>query len=294
MLGQVNSIFGIHSLAAYNIVTAEFYGALKVLAGSTLVLDNKMVELMGGSGDGSWDAQSAGTDSKLQIKAREYPDFIYSLFGGGVVTQESPDASGGVTTLTNKKGTSVVASTGIASVAIVSGAEGDLKFGKYVVKAISPTTVMVYCSSDVDFGRGTSKLYQGDDLSILAAAVSITTGGNTLIPGFGIKLVGGAGTIGMTAGDTATFEVRPPNEKSTSIVLAPQGAVMPEFGVIAVAQRKGSGEMYEIDIPRVKGAGIPIKFDEQKFAEWDVSCAVLRDPNRQGLATARRIRPIAA
>jgi hypothetical protein len=292
VLSQPRTIFGVHSFAPYSRTDGMFYGILKVLGSSSLAFSGSMVNLMGGSSKYPWSVEEGAINAQLNLKVREYPDFLFQLFGGSTVTEGSADTLGGVSTLTNKNGTSLMhATTGIASVGVKSGSEADLKFGKYVVKVITSTTVQVYLSTDADFGRGTQKTFATDALAIASANFTITSGGGTDLTGFGLTLTGGSGTIGMTVGDTATFEVRPKNTANASFTLGGVSSIFPEFGAIVMAKKQGTGQMCELDLPRVKGEGVPLGFDENKFSEADIKCTVMYDATLDYVARGRFITP---
>ncbi len=291
MLSDPRTIFGIHSFTAVNRSNAVPYGTMKVLKSSSLSFGGSLVPLKGGSAKYPWAVEEGPVSSQLSLKTSAYPDFLFQLFGGATPTENGADASGSVTTLTNKYGTSVVnATTGIASVGIISGSETDLKFGKYVVVVISATTVQLYASSDVDFGGGTAKNFNSDSLDLSSANFTIATSSAvTNITGFGIKLIGGSGTIAMTIGDTATFEVRPKNSANMVVTIGNVASIFPEFQAILYAKKKGTGELMEIDCPRVKGEGIPLGLDEDKWSEADIKCTVLFDPALDYVARIRNV-----
>lgn len=292
MLSQPRTLFGVHSFSPYSRSDGTFYGTLKVVASSSLSFSGSLVSLMGGSAKYPWAVEEGAISAQLNLKVRQYDDFLIQLFGGSTVSEGSADTLGGVSTLTNAKGTSITnATTGIASVSVKSGSESDLKFGKYVVKAISATTVQVYCSTDADFGRGTQKTFASDALAISSATFTITSGTGTDLTGFGLTLTGGSGTIGMTTGDTATFEVRPKNTANAVFTLGGVASIFPEFGAIVMAKKQGSGQMCELDLPRVKGEGVPIGFDENKFSEADIKCTVMYDAVLDYVARGRFITP---
>lgn len=295
-LNPIVDYFGIDSIAFYNRSDYTPYGRVRVLQGSSLTLSGKLVELKGGSAKFSWDAQEGGMDGKLQLKGREYPNCLYTLFGGGTVTEGSADASGNVSTLTNKYGTSLVSSVGLASALVIptTGA-ADLKFGRYVVVAASATTVNVFAAYDTDFGRGANTAsFTDDTLKVTGSPFTIVSATATNIAILGIKLTGGAGTIGMTTGDTATFEVRPKNSQNSSIILGTNAGTFPEFGAIIMGKRKCTGEMVEVEVYRAKGMGMPLKFEEDKYSDWDINCTILQDVNIDGVARVRRVIPLTA
>jgi hypothetical protein len=265
---------------------------LKVLAGSSLKLDAKLVELRGGSQKYPWAAEDAEITSEMSLKVRQIEDFMFTLFLGAPPTANAAETTGNVTTIANKKGTSVFnATTGIASALAITGSESDMKFTKYVVVAVSATTVDVYALSDADFGRGTNGVFTTDTLKI-AAAQSITSGAALNITGWGLKLTGGSGTIGMTTGDSATFAVRPPNSgNSLATVGAVADEIFPEFGAIIMAQKRGNQELFEIDAFRCKASGMPIDFNMNQFHETEIKAQLLYDNVQDGLFSVRAIKP---
>jgi hypothetical protein len=292
MLSNPRGIFGVHSVTPYSRVDGTPYGTLKVVKSASLNFSGATIPLRGGSAKGPWAVEEGDINAGLSLKVGEFPDFLFTLFQGLTPTENSADASGNVSTLTNKKGTSVMnATTGIASALAISGSERDLKFTKYLVVAKTATTVNVYGMSDADFQRGTAGVFAADDLSLIAANVTITSGAVTNITGFGFKLTGGSGTIGMTANDTATFEVRPKNTANMSGILGQSGAIFPEFGAIIMAKKRGTGEMVEIDAYRCKGEGFPVNFEENKWAEADIKVQLMYDAALDGYAKIRTVTP---
>lgn len=292
-LSQPRALFGIHSVSPYSRTDGLFYGTLKVLGGSSLSMSGELVELMGGSSKYAWAIEDAKIDAELSLKVREYPDFVFELFLGKAPTANSAEASGNASAIVNKKGTSVMsATTGITS-SLTVGTAADLKFGKYVIKAASSTTVDVYFSSDVDLARGSNGTYQNDALKITSSALTVTAATPTAIPNFGLSINGGSGTIGMTTGDTATFEVRPANSKSMVVTIGSSSdSVFPEFGAIIMGQKRGSGEMVEIDALRVKGVGLPLGFEENAFSESEIKAKCFYDSEQDALMKIRHVTPV--
>lgn len=290
-LSQPRAIFGVHSISPYSRSTGEFYGTLKVLGGSSLALSGELIELMGGSSKYSWAVEDGRIDAELTVKAREYPNFVFELFLGKAPTNNSAETSGNLSTPANKYGTSVVnATTGITST-LTATTPADFKFGKYVIKAASATTVNVYFSSDLDLARGSNGSYESDDLKVTASALTITSGGTTLIPNFGITLNGGSGAIAFTTGDTATFEVRPINTGSTTVTIgSASDSTFPEFGCIIYAQRRGNQEMMELDALRVKGIGLPMGFEENAWSEAEIKAKCFYDSTQDAVFKMRHVK----
>lgn len=289
-LSAARNIFGIHSVAPYNRSNGLPYGILKVLDSSSLSLSGELIDLFGGSSAYQWASEQGQITAEMNLTLGELPDFVFELFLGKAPTLNSAEASGNVSSIVDLYGTSVVAATGLASVAVLAGSEANLKFGKYVVKATSATEITVYCLSDVDFSRGTDETYENDALAV-TTALTITTGGNTDVASLGLRFTGGAGVIAFVTGDTATFEVRPINSKSSIVNIGASGDITPEFGAILMAQKRGNGEMFEIDAYRCKASGMPIGFETFAWAKPEVTAKLLFDSTKNGVFGVRAVTP---
>lgn len=290
-LSAPTSIFGIHSVTPYNRTTGLFYGIAKVLDSSSLSLAGEQIDLTGGSNKYAWASEDGAVTAEMSLTLGQIENFMYELFLGKAPTSISAEASGNVSTAVNKNGSSVIqATTGIASVVVIptTGA-ANLKFGRYVIKAISSTTVKVYLASDVDIDRGTDASYADDELSVTSSALTITASTDTDIAAIGIRLTGGSGTIGMTTGDTATFEVRPVNSKAMTVRIGAAADTRPEFGAIVMTQRQGNGFIYELDVFRCKASGLPIPAEAFAWAKHEVTVKVLYDSAKDGVFDVRNV-----
>lgn len=299
-LSAPRSIFGIHSFSAYKRSDGLFYGELRVLENSSIGLSSELISLQGGSNKFDWSSEVGAMTSELVLSFSEYPNWVFELFAGNAPTSNSAEALGNVTTLANKLGTVIDATTGIASVDIISSSEADLKFGKYVIKTVSETTVDVYFSSDADIGRGSNGEFQNDALKITTTPLTVAgTGGTVTIPNFGIEITGGSGTVALVAlgaiGDTATFEVRPQNSGSMDVTIgkiADQN--FPEFGAIIMAAKQGDGQMFEIDALKCKAAGLPLGFARNSYSPAEVTVKLLYDSVQDGVFKIRHVEPTVA
>lgn len=289
-LSSPRTIFGVHSFSPYNRTTGEFYGQMSVLQNSSVTMSGDLVTLQGGSQRFPWQVEDGFITAELALSFNQYPDFVYELFLGKDPTNNAAETTGNASTLTNKNGTSVVdASTGIATIGVKSSSETDLKFGKLVVKAASATTVDVYYSSNIDFARGTDDEFESDLLKVTASPLTISTGAAVEIPNFGLELTGGSGTIGMTTGDTATAEIRPINTSSNTVTIGGLTDTFPEFGALVYAQQQGSGNMYELDLFRVKVLGMPINFEAKTYSTAEVTGQCFYDSSKSGVLSMREI-----
>src|SRR5688572_24290475 len=111
-------VYGIHSISPQNRTTKLPYGMLKVIGSANLALSSDLEQLYAGSNRFSWAAESKTVSTELSAKVKAYPGFLFSLFLGATVTDVGVDTAGTVSTLTNRNGTSLVGSVGIASIAV--------------------------------------------------------------------------------------------------------------------------------------------------------------------------------
>jgi hypothetical protein len=95
----------------------------------------------------------------------------------------------------------------------------------------------------------------------------------------------------MTAGDTATFTVRPENTGSSVVNVGGTGTLFPEFGALVMAQKRGNQELTEIDCYRCKGAGMPLNFDQNAFSEYDIKVKLMYDSVQDAVFGFRWVQP---
>ena len=188
------SIFGIHQFSPYKLATGEFYGTIKCLSGSSMELSGETVKLEGGSSKFPFASESGKISSTLKLKVKEYPAFLFELCFGKAPTENSSVSSGEVVGLADVVGHSIT--NAISAVAVT--ASQSAKFGKYVLKAVDSHTLAVYCSTDIDFGKGTAVQYTNDSLKI--AEVTIASGSN-VIASLGLTIT--SGSPSFTSNDTA-------------------------------------------------------------------------------------------
>lgn len=292
-LSQPRNIFGVHSVSPYSRTDGLFYGIIKVLKGSSLSLSGESVELMGGSQKYAWAVEDGAIKAEMSLKFGQFEDFMFQLFLGTAPTPIAADPTGDVSAAVNKKGTSVVAATGIVGVTAKAGSEASLKFGKYVLKATDATHVDVYLSSDVDIARGTAGAMQNDALKITAAPLAVATGATVDVPNFGLTITGGAGATAFVTGDTATFEVLPEHSGASTVVVgSAANQTFPEFGAIVMAQKRGNGELFEFDCYRCKASGMPIGFEQNAWSESDVKVKCFYDSALDGVFKVRAVKPV--
>lgn len=286
-LKKPRTIFGVHSITPYNRTTGLPYGMARVLQGSTLSMEGDTIKLLGGSNKNAWASEDGDTNTSLAFTMSEYPNWMIELFTGASVTEGSAEASGNVSALTDKNGSSVVAAAGLLSSITVTTAS-DLKFGKFIVKATSTDAVSIYALSDADFSRGTDAVFT-DDTLLIDTWTGITSGATHLVPGFGITLTAGASAPAMTSGDTAIFDVRPVNTFNRTVKVGGIADSAPEFGCIVMAQKSGSGALFEIDLFKCKSIGITLGAERKTFAQSEKTIDALYDSEKDGVYNIREV-----
>lgn len=293
-LSQPKTLFGIHQVTLYQRSDGMPYGTLRVLGGSTLSLTGELINLMGGSSKYPWESQDGNITAEMALKPKEIPNFLIRVLLGKTPTETLND-TGSVDALTNVNGTSCQeSSTGIASVSVKSGSEADMKFGKYIVKVVTPTTVDVYGVTNVDFTRGTDKEYVDDTLKITSTPLTITTTTAVEIPDFGVELTGGSGTIAMIADDTAEFEIYPPSLEKVVAEIGGIADCIPEFGAVVMAQKKADGSMWLFDCYRVKALGFPFGMEEKAYNEAEITATLLYDSVKNAIFKMKYLKPVSA
>lgn len=288
-LSNTKAIYGICSFAPYDRDSGEFKGILRVLGDSSLSLSSELVKLNGGSNKYPWSIEDALTTAEVSLTFREYPAFVHELFLGKAPTENAAEASGDISAPENKTGSSIMdATNGVDSLA--ADTASDLKFGRYVLKATGADTLELYASTFVDFDRGTDVDYNNDSLQVVASITVPGTGGTVSIPNFGIEITGGSGSISFTIGDTAVFEVRPVNSESYSVRVGGSADSTPEFGAVVMATKGSADELWEVDLFRVKGSGLPIGFSENTFSEASVTAEAFYDSAKNGVFDLRYVK----
>lgn len=280
--------YGFHSCSALSRTTGLPLGIAKVVESGSFATTIEQAKLFGGSNRSAWAVEDTQQETEISVKFKQLEDWMIEIFLGTAPTLvTTPGTSGAVSTLTSVVAGVFSATVGVASVTAKSGSTADMKFGKGWVKYVSATTVDVYFSTDVDFTRGTDKEFENDALKITASALTIATGAAVEVPGFGIELTGGSGTIALVAGGVAEFYVHPPYTKKMEVIIGGSSAAFPEFGFLMVGAKRSNGEMIEIEAYRCKGSGMPLGMQEKEFFSPEVSAQAFYDSTKNAVAQIR-------
>jgi len=225
-------VYGIHSMAPYRRSDDLPYGILKVIGGGTLSLSAEFEDLFGGSNKYAWASEAKTISSEFSATVKSMPDFLFEVYLGASVATTAAAALGSIVdAAANVNGTSAIdATTGMASVTIEAGSEADLKDAKYVIKAVSATTVDVYALTDIAFDKGTDMVFEDDLLKITATPITVPgTGGTVSIPNTGLEITGGSGAVAMTTDDTASLRVAASHGGVSEITIGGSQATFPEW-----------------------------------------------------------------
>lgn len=292
MLSDPRILYGVHSITPYSRLDGIPYGILKVIGSANLALSSDLEQLYAGSNKFAWAAENKTVSTELTCKVKAYPGFLFSLFLGATVTDAGSDSAGTISTLTNVKGTSIAnGTTGLASVTVKVAAKASLKFGKYLIVATGDDDFDIYALSDIDFTRGTDIDYTDDALKVKAAQTIGDTSATLDLDDLGITITGGSGTVALVTGDSASFEVLPPSSKSSNIVVGKSTDTFPNFGALLLAQKRATGEMFEIDAHNCVGGGLPINLEENAFSQPELKMTCLYDSAKNRVFTIRHIYP---
>jgi hypothetical protein len=94
-----------------------------------------------------------------------------------------------------------------------------------------------------------------------------------------------------TAADTAEFEVKPPSTTSSAIVVGASTATFPSFGALLMAQKRATGELFEIDALNCLASGLPIALEEQAFSQPEIKMQCLYDSTNDAVFKMRAYVP---
>ena len=284
-------IYGIHEITFYNPLNRKPFGSLKVLGDGTFEMAGEQIKLKGGSNKFDWAVEQGNIETSISLTTKEYPPFLMNLMLGKDPTIVAASATGTVSAITNVKGTSIVdATNGISVVAKTAGSEANLKFGKYILVATDADEVSIYSLSDIDFQNGVNAEFLDDSLEVVAAQ-AIVAGANA-IASFGFTFTG-VGVPDFTVGDSAMFEVLPPHDGATEVIVGGLNDVFPVFGCYIVTQKLADGSMFEIDAPNCSASGLNLGGAEKAFTETPITVSVAYDSALGGVCKIRTCKPAA-
>jgi hypothetical protein len=267
------SSFGIHQVYFQQLSDPTYSAIAKILDSAESDLAAELIPLTGGSAQLPWGAAPGTAAGTITLPIREYsPELLRFLapWSADVDTLDADgEASGSVSTPVNAKGTSVIDSTtGIATIAV--GTASSLKPGTYKAVATAAATIDLYLDNDL----GGNLTYQDNKGKINDSAITITSGGDTDY--LGLTITGGSGTIGMTAGDIATFTVNP----ASSYLYSRKGGLVgtsPLEFKMTIFGEKVNNKIRKTTFNRcIASSDSTIKFLNKEWAAMEASIQVLQ------------------
>lgn len=292
MLKQPTGFYGLFSVALLDFMTHEPLKIFKIAAELTIPFEADMDDLISGGLKMAEESEPKVYKSDMSLMLKQFDRELFAYLSSAQVVIGSAEPYGyssaqstPPTAVYSVGATNTIASatTGIATIAVDPLHYADLKAGKYIIKAVSATTIYFMPLTDVEFGGaftagtevnfGTNSL--GTDLAGRQIYVTgttpftfaVTNGAPTSITGFGLIINGGS-AVAMTAGDTATIEVRPVNIENDVITLGHSAALIPKrFALYAALDTKVNGEVIEIFAPKVMPSGFAVPLKTKAWAE---------------------------
>lgn len=258
---KVRDFYGLKYLIPYNITTRKPYCVLRVVGECSFENEVEAVELLGGHASAPWDLEYGQPSPSLSGVVREYPAELFPLLEAATITENSAEASGSISNVTNHQGTSIYKTNGITNVTVHPSYLSNLKFGEYVLVATGSQALSLHI-------KGLTDEFEDIDCTV-ASGIAATTTGAVQLTDYGITLTV-TGTPSFTVGDTMAFNVRPVNTGSTKILVG-SGTEPSNFGLICVFPRKTDGVLHYIDIFNVAGRGMPWKGVSREFSEFNIN-----------------------
>ena len=268
--------FGVHGITICNFFTGVPVKEFDVIGDLSIPVSAEVEDLMGGSHIWPVAGEPKTLSAEGTVELREFSEHLAEYLVAGVGAATAAESTGSITAMTNLKGTSVAdADTGIvAQPTITTDENAELKAGLYIVLAESATTIGLYATSTVDLKKGT-EVVPTDDTLIIATAQTITTAGvETDIADTGITLIGGSGTIAMTVGDSAYFEVYPPHAGVEKTTVGQSAATFKRVSLIIAAQKRTTGELGYIYCPNALCLGWPLEMKEKGWMSGAVQIKI--------------------
>jgi len=284
---MTNPFFGVKALIFYNRTTGKPVGAFQVISTVEFGREIEPIQLKGGHHNGAHAVEPGEPENSLTATLMEFPNFAFTeLDNATKVDTTGEDTTGLVGVITNKSGSSVAnATNGIASVALISNKGALLPLGKIVLVAASSTTVDIYLLGDT--ANGSIPIV--NELTLLQAGVTISGAGSTIdIAAHGFTIASGSGVTTFVQGETAIFDVRPANSKTTVITMG-DNSDFKTLGCILV-QPKSSNKVQRIfDIPKIVTGGLSFASNTREFSEVEITGIPLVDDVTSALYTMTEI-----
>jgi len=288
-LTQPRAVFGIDTVAFLNRTTELPYVIFKIPGEASVESKIDTIKLeTKGSFRGVIQSEPGKREDMISFNTSQFERGMWEPLAGSLVTTQSAEPTGYVGGLIDKNGTTVVGSTGIATVQIDSGEESKLRNSYWTIRAVSATTVNFYATglpsgwyaSDYD-SLGYGGLVNPTPLTVTASTATpvLNANGETT----GVEFTGGSGTIALTTGDTATFKTRRINLGSYATILGKSSEVYTDFMVDIYGTQQSSGRNVIVRVYKCSAPGVNINFEALAFSESELQMTASYDAVRDGV-----------
>ena len=264
------TFFSVGGAVCYNRTTKLPLGKIDIVSGSSLELTGELVSLKGGPNPYSWNVAKGYVEPKITLNCKEKPTFLYDLVLG-VKSEKSKNSDGMISDIMNVVGSSLQGDDTITGVTVLE--KDNLKFGRYVVVAVSATTFDVYLSTNIDQRRGMALTFNDANLLKLnSTPYELADGKNVDITELGITLEVAASvdTTDVAAGNSFEFFVVPPTEEFNKTRVSNRIQDI-SFGMYLYSESVDSGRSLIIDVFRCKALGITHALAEKAWDETELN-----------------------
>lgn len=260
------------------------YGKIQVLQSSNFTLEGELVQNVGGCSKYPWAIGEGDISASISLAMTQFEPFMYELFLGKAPTENASETTGDVGTLTDTVGTSITDGTDGITVTATSSDESDLKFGDYLVEAVTATTIDVYYIGQ-DLANGTDGEYFSNTLKVTENPIDVSTSAE--LANFGLTFAPSS-TTDLTVGDKATFTVRSINERNFNAIFGANTDEFPEFG-IKLLTPFNNGYATIIDVFSCKAVGMPHNFERNTYTGTEVTLQAFYNSSKGGVFDIKTI-----
>jgi hypothetical protein len=284
-------VFGVQSVTFSNQQTKIPIAQLKVPAELNFPFEADLVDLFGGANKFVLEAEPAYFKSTVTMQFKQFDAALYKILSGATITTNvTPNTTGTLGTpeaiVTNGATNTVTDVTkGIASTAITAAV--DLKVGRYIIVAMSSSTVDIYAITDLEANMGTNTMTYADNTLLVIGSPFTLSNAATTITGLGFSITSVATPV-MTTGDSAYIDVMPPRVADEQIVIGMSNLYIPKVDVWCSTQEKGNGESYLIHIPNMQPSGLQLPLKEFAWAANSPKLTALYDSTANMIAQVFR------
>ncbi|ACC98499.1 hypothetical protein Emin_0946 [Elusimicrobium minutum Pei191] len=268
MSRKIQNIYGGEAVIFYDRNTKEIMMILDVIAGGGLERTVESTPLNGGSYQGAVKLEYGIPENSFTVTARQIAKGMFVTYENTPAKEHAPEANGYVGAVKSISGTV----TGYTA-SIITGKESNLPFGNALVRIVSDGSSGVNAQVVVMGSLAQGPTGWLEENGQVIAELPATAEGTIQVENIGLEFTLGTD---VSAGNVASFEVRPPNNGGYSVSVGKNG-VGREVGIMVVFPRQSDGSMFVLDMPRCSVGGLPLAWDERAWAELELAATPLID-----------------